>query len=266
MVNAKIARIVVTLTPSESKRIIGKAVAKMDVVSGALKDGSVLIGVGTTNSFVAEEVTGRRIDKQHFSAGIITPQGLGMTNVSKRLYPLLIRRGEITEIKPADLPKLFEGMGPKDVFIKGANAIDHEGNAGVITVDPAGGTIGAAWKALKNNGMKLVVPVGLEKTIPWSLNYVKRRLEEGNVKIWKQMGLPLFKIYLLPGEVVTEIASFKILSNVEAVPLAGGGIAGAEGSVTLMLEGDEENVRKAWEIANQVKGEPAVTSDPLKLL
>jgi hypothetical protein len=156
-------------------------------------------------------------------------------------------------------------MGAKDTFIKGANAIDHQGNAGVITVDPVGGTIGAVWNAIMNRGLKLVVPVGLEKTVSWSLPDVKKRLEDGKARIWRQMGLPPFKLYLLPGEVVTEIGAFKILSNVDAVPLASGGIDGAEGSVTLMLEGDEDNVNKAWEIANHVKGEPPVTSDPLKI-
>jgi hypothetical protein len=265
LVSEKIVRAVVTLTSSESKRIIGKAVARMDSVSKALKEGSILIGVGTTNSFVVEEITGRRIDKQHFSAGIITPQGLGMTNVSKRLYPLLVRGNEVTEVKPGDLRKICDQMGAKDTFIKGANAIDHQGNAGVITVDPVGGTIGAVWNAIMNRGLKLVVPVGLEKTVSWSLPDVKKRLEDGKARIWRQMGLPPFKLYLLPGEVVTEIGAFKILSNVDAVPLASGGIDGAEGSVTLMLEGDEDNVNKAWEIANHVKGEPPVTSDPLKI-
>jgi len=262
LAEGKVIRAVLTLTSSESKRLIGKAVAKMDVVNRALKQGSIIIGVGTTNSFVAEEITGRKIDRNHFSAGIITPQGLGITSPSKRLYPLLVRRGEISLVKPSDLRKICDELSSKDVIIKGANALDFQRNAGVITLDPSGGTMGAIWNAINNRGVKLVVPVGLEKMIPGLIPDVKKKLEEGKVKIWKQMGVPPNKVYLLPGEVVTEIEAFRILSNVEATPMAAGGIGGAEGSITLLIEGNEESVKKAWEIASQVKGEPPIKGDP----
>ena len=36
-------------------------------------------------------------------------------------------------------------FGPDDVFIKGANAIDPQGNAGILTSSLVGGTIGMAW-------------------------------------------------------------------------------------------------------------------------
>jgi len=226
-----------------------------------LKEGSIIIAVGTTNSFVAEEITGRKIDRDHFSAGIIIPHGLGVTNLSKRLYPLLVRYGEPSEVKPADLRKVCDGLTSTDVIIKGANALDCHGNAGVITVDPSGGTMGAIWNAVSNRGVKLVVPVGLEKMIPGSIPDVKKKLEERKVNIWKQMGVSPYKIYLLSGEVVTEIEAFRILSSVEATPAAAGGIGGAEGSITILLEGNEERVKKAWEIASQVKGEPPIKGD-----
>lgn len=261
MAEARVIGAVVTLTSSESKRLVAKAVAKMDVVNRALKEGSIIIAVGTTNSFVAEEILGRKIDRDHFSAGIITPQGLGITSLSKRLYPILVRHGEVSEVKSADLRKVCDELSSKDVAIKGANALDCQGNAGVITLDPSGGTMGAIWNAINNRGVKLIVPVGLEKMVPSSISDIKKKLGEGKARIWKQMGVPPYKIYLLPGEVVTEIEAFRILSNAEATPVAAGGIGGAEGSITLLLQGNEENVKKAWEIANQIKGEPPIRGD-----
>jgi hypothetical protein len=38
----------VVLTPAESKRLIAKAVAKMDIVQKAFKEGIVVVSTGTT--------------------------------------------------------------------------------------------------------------------------------------------------------------------------------------------------------------------------
>ena len=46
-------------TPNESKRLIGKAVAEMDAVKTALKKTNVLIGHGSTDVYVLEEILGR---------------------------------------------------------------------------------------------------------------------------------------------------------------------------------------------------------------
>jgi len=54
-------RVLVTLTPSEAKRLIGKAVAMMEPVRAAFKDGTIVICPGTTNAYVAEEILGTRI-------------------------------------------------------------------------------------------------------------------------------------------------------------------------------------------------------------
>lgn len=264
MSETKIIRATVTLTSSESKRIIGKAVAKMDIVNRALKEGSVVVAVGSTNSFVAEEITGRKIDKEHFSSGIITPAGWGVTNISKRLDILLIKSGEVLTIKRVDWPKFCDQLGSKDVYIKGANAVDQQHNAAVVTMDPTGGSLNPSlWRAIKERGLKVVIPVGLEKAIPYPVTELVKKLGEGRVVTWKQMGTPVYRIFQLPGKVITEIEAFRILANAEATPIASGGIGGAEGSVTLLIEGNEEVVKKAWNIANQVKGEPPVKADPI---
>jgi hypothetical protein len=266
LTETKIVRVTVTLTPSESKRIIGKAVANMDIVKQTLKEGSVVIGVGSTNSFVAEEITGRKIDKEHYSAGIITPHGWGVTNIAKRLDSLLIKRGEISSIRRADWPKICDQLGSRDVYIKGANAIDQQHNAAVVTADPGGGSLNPSlWRAIKERRLNIIIPVGLEKTIPFSLLELSKKLGDGRVSTWKQMGIPVYKIFLLPGIVVTEIEAFGTLTNVEAIPIASGGIGGAEGSITILIEGHEDQVKKTWDMVNQIKGEPPVKADPQKL-
>ena len=265
MTETKIVRATVTLTSSESKRIIGKAVAKMDVVNRALKEGSVFVAVGSTNAFVAEELTGRKIDKEYFSAGIITPRGWGVTNTAKRLDSLLIKRGEVSSVSRADRTTVCDQLSSEDVFIKGANAIDQQHNAAVATADPTGGALNSSfWKAIRERRLNVVVPVGLEKTIPYSLPELIKKLGDGRVVAWKQMGaLPVYRIFLLPGRVITEIEAFKILTNVDVIPIASGGIGGGEGSVTLLIEGSEIRVKEAWDIASHLKGEPPVKADPM---
>jgi hypothetical protein len=71
-------KIVVTLTPSESKRLIAKGVMKLEEVPRALKHGAIIISLGTTNAYVAEEILNavsesiECIDKQRYAAGVIT--------------------------------------------------------------------------------------------------------------------------------------------------------------------------------------------------
>lgn len=264
MSETSIIRATVTLTPSESKRIIGKAVASMDIVKHALKEGSVVIGVGSTNAFVAEEITGRKIDKEHYSSGIITPRGWGVTNIAKKQDSLWIKHGEVSSIQRAEWPKICDQLGSRDVYIKGANAIDQQHNAAVVTADPNGGSLNPAlWRAAKERELNVVVPVGLEKTIPYSIPELIKKLGDGRVEAWKQMGIPVYRIFLIPGRVITEIEAFRILANTSATPIASGGIGGAEGSVTLLIEGTKEQVKEAWDIANRVKGEPPVKADPM---
>ena len=52
-------QIQITLTPRESKRIIAMGVKKLPVIQEALRNGIILITLGTTNAFVMEEFTGR---------------------------------------------------------------------------------------------------------------------------------------------------------------------------------------------------------------
>ena len=54
---------VVVLTVSESKRLIAKGVANLDIVKKALERGMIAIAKGTTNGYVVEELLNKRIDK-----------------------------------------------------------------------------------------------------------------------------------------------------------------------------------------------------------
>ena len=83
--SVSLERILVSLTPAESKRLIAKAVRMLDDVQNALKNGIVVISQGTTNSFVAEEIlkglpaaeeASARIERERFAAGVVTAKAL----------------------------------------------------------------------------------------------------------------------------------------------------------------------------------------------
>jgi hypothetical protein len=53
--------------------------------------------------------------------------------------------------------------------------------------------------------------------------------------------------------------AFRILAGVDATPIGAGGVGGAEGAVTLVINGPEPQVKKSLDIAKSVKG----TEEPI---
>jgi hypothetical protein len=120
----------VVLTPAESKRLIAKAVAILPEVKRALAQGTVIIALGTTNAFVVEEILGINLSKSCYTAGYIGGGELRTTSAEIRLGTCVLKKGKKVEMPVEDALK---GFGPEDVIVKGANAIDPWGNAGVLT-------------------------------------------------------------------------------------------------------------------------------------
>ncbi|HEX7551691.1 MAG TPA: hypothetical protein VF579_14075, partial [Candidatus Methylomirabilis sp.] len=112
----------ISLTPSESKRLIAKAVAALPEVKRALEGGLVIIGRGTTNAFVAEELTGDKFEpKSYYAAGFIVDGELSATAIATLIPVVVFRNGRRIDMAPPDALREF---GEKDVSIKGASAID----------------------------------------------------------------------------------------------------------------------------------------------
>ncbi|MDD5082946.1 MAG: hypothetical protein PHU08_06180, partial [Dehalococcoidales bacterium] len=233
----------VSLTPAESKRLIAKAVARLPEVKKALSKGMVIIGRGTTNSFVAEEIMsisiGSRADE--YCRGIIAEGELRVTTkrAAERTIgnDFILRQGKVdSATQPQDAIKEFGG---DDVFIKGANAVDSSGEAGVLAAGTEAGTIGWALPTLMSRGAHLIVPAGLEKLIP-SVAEASRKCSV--LRFRYSTGLPCALIPLVNGQIITEVQAFAVLAGVTAIHVASGGIGGSEGTVVLVLEGPEAKV------------------------
>ena len=61
-------------------------------------------------------------------------------------------------------------------------------------------------------------------------------------------------LLLCEGKVVTEIKAIELLTGASAIPIAAGGIDGAEGAITLVISGEDKQVKKAIAYIEEVKG------------
>ena len=225
------------------------AVAKLPEVRRAFKNGIVVIGVGTTNAYVAEELLGRKIEREKFIAGVVLPKGTYVLSAERRLKEIVLRRGKIIDAKVDDvLPELTSS----DVFIKGANGLDSSGTAGVFMAGHRGGTIGRSLGTVMSRGVNLIIPVGLEKFIPGSVRDIAPLT--GIDKFAFSTGVPV-GIMPVHGKVITELEAIQILSGAEAMVMGKGGVSGAEGAVTLLVRGTPKQLREVRRLVKAVKGE-----------
>ncbi len=237
---------IVVLSSSLSKQLIAKGVAAMPLVRKALTDSTVVITLGTTNAIVAEEIIGRPVDRGAFAAGFIDDRW----NVNARV-------GEVGEIvlhqgREVEQKDLLASLQAGDLIIKGGNALDPWGMVGVLMGAGDGGTIGRYLPTALARGVDIVIPIGLAKAIHTPIGELARELGSGRLDI--HMGIPC-GMHPLPGRVITEIDALEILFAVEVTQVAGSG----EGSVSLLINGQEDAVRGAFDLVSSLRKEPGIT-------
>ena len=247
-----------TLTPSESRRLIAKAIVEMPEVKAALESAYVIIPGSTINAYVVQELLGRDVAPATYTAGIVTHGLLCVTDVGDRYpsIPTILYKGKLVD---KTIREALDDFHRETVVIKGANAIDPDGNVGVITSGFDGGTVAAIIGTMTSQGLNLIVGVGMEKLVP---SVRDSAMVTGAKTLDYSMGAD-FGMYCLPNALpVTEIEAFDILCDVEAVHVASGGVGGSEGAVVLIVMGEDENVQLAIKLVGSIKGEEPVR--PLK--
>ncbi len=244
-------KLLVTLTPAEGKRLIAKGLLTLDLVQNALKKGYLCITMGTTSGYLVEEILGE-YDKTRHIAGIVVPKGLAVTDAKKRAFDAIFYKGEYVEnTKVIDV---LDKMGPEDVIIKSANALDVNYVPIVLLASETGGTVGSFMGSAAAKNIKVIVPVGLEKSIP--VAYEEFCGQFGKEDWDYAIGTPVGAIAVTEGVTFTEIEAVEVLFNATAIPIAAGGVNGAEGSISLFIEGGDEEIAQAYEFFNDLKGEP----------
>lgn len=256
-------------TPTESKKLISKAVSQLPQVQNALKNGIIAMHPSTSTYFLMKELIGEYPDNEKvWITGMIVPKGQCVeahtqlkkaeknTGLNKALanagtYPhtYVIVKGERTY--GWVLNDLTEKMGPGDIYVKGVNGMDAYGQVAVQigSVDEFG-TIGRMVAARNKNGFEIITPTGLEKFVAGSLKDAAKIVNHGPDYA---MGVKS-RLFTFEANNITEIEALEILTGGKATQFSAGGINGAGGAVSIALEGDEEQINKAIEICESVKG------------
>ncbi len=254
----------IVLTPAESKKLIAKAVARLEAVQQAAKNGIVALHPSSSTYFLVEEITGSKPGTNYWVCGVVTPRGMcvemamvlgsGLTPEEESTDPgdlqgtWVIERGQLGA--PEKLSSLLYRMTPSDVYVKGVNALDPEGNVGILFGFE--GSMGYLLTARKKRNFTIIYPAGLEKLIPIP---VKEAAKEAKLTQYESgMGMPVGLFPCPAGVTVTEVRAIELLSGASAIPIASGGLGGAEGAITLVLKGTADEVKKALDFVEQSKG------------
>ncbi|MGA2107718.1 MAG: hypothetical protein ABSH25_08735 [Syntrophorhabdales bacterium] len=254
----------VVLTTAESKKLIAKAVARLDVVQRATKEGTVALHPSSSTYFIVEELTGAEPKTNHWVCGVVAPRGMCVemamalvegysphevsSDPGELRATWIIEKGKL--LAEESLSGLLNRMTLADVYIKGVNALDFEGNVGVLFGQV--GSFAYIQSEKRKRKFTFVYPAGLEKLIPLS---IKEAAKEAKLTTYEYgMGMPV-GLYPCPaGITVNEVRAVEILSGAEAIPIAAGGLGGAEGAVTLVLKGEKHQVSTALDFVEQSKG------------
>jgi len=241
----------VSLTPAESKRLIAKGLLLYGPFADQLNDGDLIVCRGTTNHYIAEELLGGKMEPGRFTNGRIAPANSPFnTAETDQITELYFHNGLYTNLSFDEaLDKLRRGS----VILKGANLINYDTKkAAVLVVNSDDGTMGKILPHIGDRGARLIIPVGLEKNSSSDIDALVKKMND------PAQGIP--RLLLLPGELFTEIEAIKQFAYVDVTQIASGGVGGAEGAVSLVIRGTQDNVEEAMRNIKKIQGEKAFFS------
>jgi len=254
----KIVQSGAVLTVAESKRLIGKAVAQMPIVKDALANGMIIIIKGTTNRYVAEEITGLKIEPAEYVTGRHTGKQAELFPKGKSINHIVLEKGKVVDIP---LPDAAKKLKAGDIVMKGANALDYKNKLAANNIfvsplfdvpGPEAGTTGVTMPYIVARKVHLIIPVGLEKQVAGDLVDMTLKMREP-METLDIRSVP--SMWLLTGEIVTELEAIKMLTGATAFQANAGGVGGAEGGSWLVFRGTRDQVEKAIALTKSVKGE-----------
>jgi hypothetical protein len=237
------------LTVAESKRLIAKAIAALPEVLEAMENRTVVIATGTTNAYVLEELWGKKIDKRAYRSGLTTPKDpeKDPSPQPEKIPDVVFIKGKVTS--EYDRVTIAPHLKKGDIYVKGANVLNYDSNiAGILIGGMDGSTIGNTIGHIIGKQVHLIIPVGLEKLTFEDINELHLLASEEDYE-----GPRMWPIV---GTIITELEALGILTGVDAYLYSAGGVAGAEGSVRILVEGTDEEVNETLELIESIKGEP----------
>ncbi len=262
---------VFNLTVDEGKKLIAKGICAMSEIKKALKEGTIAIHNSTSAYFLIEELIGESVDTNNvWLSGIIAPKAMcvhentqrnnkspksegyskQITDASSFPHTHVIKNGK--KVYGLVLKDLYENMGENDIYIKGVNCYDADGDVGVLIGSAdENGTIGRMCSGRNKNHYKIIACAGNEKFIPESVSKAAAFI---NKKKQYAMGIKVNLFKFTPDYIINEAKALNILTGAETMIFSAGGLAGAQGGVCIAAEGTEEQINKAVEICENIKG------------
>lgn len=251
------------LNPSQSRRLIAKGIVALPQIQDALKNHKILVTKGSTNAYILEELyklagIKATFNKGDYTAGQIVPGKKFMNwgvNVGNKASEILLDKGQIKEV--TDRTKEIYDFHYGDIILKGGNAIDSNGVPAVLVgAVNGGGTIGAIAGTVIGKGIQLICPIGLEKLIMCDLNDLAQIMGSENMDSPAEgMACGLFPMPFASS--FTEIDALELLFNCDTYHVASGGVGGAEGSVSLLVDCYEiEDIKTIDKFMQEIASEP----------
>lgn len=236
-----------TLTVPEGKRLIAEGIVRLPEIKEALESAKILLKGGTTVSAISEKLVGKKLR----ISGRVSPLGTkGSRREEKIPHSILIENHKLYTVDDK-LEETVKSMGPKDICLISANAIDSEGNAAMMAGAPLGGKPGIIISGLMAEGINIIIPAGLEKLIPGKIHRAVKAAGRKKPDIAMGMAVGLIP---LAGQVFTELDAIKVISGLDAIVIGRGGINGAEGATVFSVEGTEKECEVLIEIIKSIKG------------
>jgi hypothetical protein len=220
----------------------------MPEVERAKREGIIMLKGGTTVSAVAEALCGEKLR----ISGRISPRGTVSAGNADApgIHTLILRRGK-PESGMDRMAEVAREMGPDDVAICSVNIFDTLGRGAIMAGKDLGGEMGTVYPALEAEGVRCIIPAGLEKLSPFPLHAASRAAGRKAPR-WS-MGMAVGLI-MVPGEIITEHEALSILGYEKHWLIGRGGIKGAEGSCTFLVEGEREELNRLIALIGNMKG------------
>lgn len=255
-------RIQITLTSPEGKRMIARGIKALPRVEEVRKKGKIVLKGGTTVSAVCEELCGKPMK----ISGMITPKGTLTSRFkhdSSLPHSLILHRGKII---PLDSREAWEKeaalLTPEDLVITGANAFDSHGHAVIMAATYDGGSSLPSFQTLLIEGVPFLIAAGLEKLAPGNLAEVIPLAGRKKVDFSYGAAVGLIPVF---GSLFTEVEALESLAEVKVWVMGRGGIHGAEGSTTFLVDGPPKEVMKIDKLYQSVRGS-GLSGDPRNLI
>lgn len=232
-----------------AKRLIAQAVYGLPEVRAAAGRGKIILKSGTTVAALAELFGAPPLRL----GGRITPDGARTAGRRVDAPHIVLIEGGRWRCVDRNLAEELAALGPDDLFITGANALDSQGGAALMAGLSGGGAAGGALGMLYSEGVRTIIAVGMEKLVPGSIADICR--QAGRARVDKAMGMAVGLMPLF-GRVVTEKEALAILTGAAVTVIGAGGLSGAEGATVMLVEGTAAQVDKAFALIAAQLGRP----------